>query len=171
MNGSKSPAWIRNANRRALDRAATRAIPPLRGLRRVGRKRATRVCQGGSLKDQVEQREALRIEKAVSLDDLAARNRKPHHRERPPVGQDDHPGGAIDERRNGPRSNSGRAGSFRLPPPQESRRDADQCGCHHRPPGEPGVDRRDGADELHDAKDQDHPPEGACVHGVLGKRS
>jgi hypothetical protein len=39
-----------------------------------------------------------------------------------------------------------------LPSQQESRRGADQCGCHHRPPGEPGVDRHDGADELHDGK-------------------
>src|SRR6476660_8460942 len=42
--------------------------------------------------------------------------------------------------------------SMRLPPP---------------PPGEPGVNGHDGADELHDGKGQDHPPEVACVHRRL----
>jgi hypothetical protein len=40
------------------------------------------------------------FEQAVNLDDCAARNREPHHHERPPVGHDDNPRGAIDERRN-----------------------------------------------------------------------
>ena len=55
---------------------------------------------GGTIKDsQIEPREAFRIEEAVNLDDLAARNRKPHYDEGPPVGHDDNPRGAIDERR------------------------------------------------------------------------
>jgi hypothetical protein len=49
---------------------------------------------------QIEPGEAFRIEEAVNLDDLAARNRKPHHHQGPPVGHDDNPRGAIDERRN-----------------------------------------------------------------------
>jgi hypothetical protein len=46
---------------------------------------------------QIEPREAFRIEEAVNLDEIAARNRKPHHHEGPPVGHDDNPRGAIDE--------------------------------------------------------------------------
>jgi len=44
----------------------------------------------------IEAREAFRIEEAVDLNDLLARNCKPHDREGPPVGYDDHSGGAID---------------------------------------------------------------------------
>jgi hypothetical protein len=48
---------------------------------------------------QIEPREAFRIEEAVNLDDLAARNRKPSPR-RAARGHDDNSRGAIDERRN-----------------------------------------------------------------------
>jgi hypothetical protein len=49
---------------------------------------------------QIEPRQAFRIEEAVNLDNPAARNRRPHHGEGPPLGYDDNPRGAINERRN-----------------------------------------------------------------------
>ena len=45
-----------------------------------------------------DRREALRIGDGVDLDDLAVGDREPDHRHGPPVGDDDHPGGAVDER-------------------------------------------------------------------------
>ena len=48
---------------------------------------------------KIETGEAFGIEDAVDRDDLAARNRERHHRERSPVVDRDHARRAIDERR------------------------------------------------------------------------
>ena len=48
---------------------------------------------------KIEPREAFRIEDAVDRDDLAVRNREPHHREGSPLVERDYTRRAIDERR------------------------------------------------------------------------
>jgi hypothetical protein len=68
----------------------------------VGRRRSDKVIasvSGRIIEDgKIEAREAFGIKNTINLDDLPARNRKPHHREGPPVGHDDNSRGAVHER-------------------------------------------------------------------------